>query len=71
MIRTTWPGTAEDDAINAAYKAGRREGMEEAVAILRARHKGMEHLREYAEAQHAADEIEAYIRARMEDDNAG
>jgi hypothetical protein len=32
-----------------------------AVAMLRARHKGLEHLREHAEAQHAADEIEARL----------
>jgi len=43
--------------------AARREGMERAVAILRARHRGLEHIREWREAQHCADEIEAEIRA--------
>ena len=41
----------------------RRDGMERAVAILRARHRGVEHIREWRESQHCADEIEAAIRA--------
>lgn len=49
--------------LNATIATARREGMERAVAILRARHRGLEHIREWREAQHCADEIEAEIRA--------
>jgi hypothetical protein len=55
--------------LRAELTTARREGMEEAVAILRARHRGLEHIREWREAQHCADEIEAEIRAAAKEGN--
>ncbi len=54
---------AEITRLCAELATARREGMERAVAILRARHRGLEHIREWRESQHCADEIEAEIRA--------
>jgi hypothetical protein len=73
-VRAEW-AVCENDRNNpviadlrAELATARREGMERAVAILRARHRGLEHIREWRESQHCADEIAAAIRAAAGDE---
>ncbi len=65
LIRALQPPTGTD-ALAAMLAQAEARAMKRAAEILRARHRGLEHIREYAEAQHAADEIDAAtIRAAM------